>query len=888
MAKDIWFSDAEVFAHDWLFCFRRQSDGETVSVWNDPEVVAEFIELYGPVLVGYNYRDYDSHILKAVLLGWEPEDVKHVNDTIMESDDRSHVWQLFNGHKWIELPPVIDLFHDLVPRRGLKEIAANIGMSVVESSVPFDIDRLLTPEERAEVERYCLSDIDITEALYDLRFDYLKSKSDLCEAKGVDPLTMLKHTNARVVSEVLQAERIVAHPFETYEVPDNLDTSAIPQDVIDYATKWNTDNCTMKKPETVEFMFHGCPTTFGLGGIHAAVPAYKETSSDERVILSQDVGSYYPSLIINNGYMSRAVPDASVYEEFYHMRMAAKAAGDKDTAEAAKLVLNTTFGTMKDSYNKMFDPMQATRVCLSGELYILDLIEQMYRAVPEGLQLIQLNTDGWIISIRRDDYDTVMGVVSQWQSRTGFTVDTDEIEVIVQANVNNYALRTIGGKVKAKGGVVGNCDGGDFKSNNMTIIDKAVAAYLLDGTPIETTVNECDDIERFQIVAKAGRTYRKVLHGDKEIQRVNRIYATNLEQYGGVFKIKDENGVERRERIPLTPEHAIVDNDNLLRDSGNLLTMLDKSWYVTLASKKAHEFITRKKKEKEQMADTVEPTNELTQDTEKPKPTRRNTKKDSAQVPEPTPVPSFGEKLLALQQIMQGASTGVSFDSAVTNINYEYADTQQYKQFLASAASAVRLVFKLDMTADFLGIINAPKIEADPKASPSYAAQVNGTVTFYDADDMDKRVIYDICGFGNNVQAGYCLGAAQTNALRNFILNNWFLDNKGREGDDQAFNAAPDSAKYVSPADKAQLRQGIADSKAEESKYATTLFAKALYDRILEAQAFKPDFGAKMIAKHFEADGTPKESTPGKSTMTKQVAVAGMNEAESIIATGGE
>jgi hypothetical protein len=228
MTKDIWFSDAEVFAHDWLFCFRRQSDGETVSVWNDPEVVAEFIELYGPVLVGYNYRDYDSHILKAVLLGWEPEDVKHVNDTIMESDDRSHVWQLFNGHKWIERPPVIDLFHDLVPRRGLNEIAANIGMSVVESSVPFDIDRPLTPEERAEVERYCLSDIDITEALYDLRFDYLKSKSDLCEAKGVDPLTMLKHTNARVVSEVLQAERIVAHPFETYEVPDNLDTSAVP------------------------------------------------------------------------------------------------------------------------------------------------------------------------------------------------------------------------------------------------------------------------------------------------------------------------------------------------------------------------------------------------------------------------------------------------------------------------------------------------------------------------------------------------------------------------------------------------------------------------------------------------------------------------------------
>lgn len=917
--QPMYFWDMEVFAHDWLFCVKRQSDGHQIPIWNDCDAVADFIATENPTLCGYNARSYDSEILKAILLGWEPEDVKHVNDTIIESDDRSHVWQLFNGHKWIELPPVIDLFHDLVPRRGLKEIAANIGMSVVESSVPFDIDRPLTPEERAEVERYCLSDIAITEALYDLRFDYLKSKSDLCEAKGVDPLTMLKHTNARVVSEVLQAERIVAHPFETYEVPDNLDTSAIPQDVIEYATKWNTDNCTMKKPETVDFMFHGCPTTFGLGGIHAAVPAYKETSyakvpshketsSDERVILSQDVGSYYPSLIINNGYMSRAVPDASVYEEFYHMRMAAKAAGDKDTAEAAKLVLNTTFGTMKDKYNKMFDPMQATRVCLSGELYILDLIEQMYRAVPEGLQLIQLNTDGWIISIRRDDYDTVMDAVSQWQERTGFTVDTDEIEVIVQANVNNYVLRTVDGKVKAKGGIVGNCDGGDFKSNSMTIIDKAVAAYLLDGTPIETTVNECTDTEPFQIIAKAGRTYKKVVHADGhideftdmpedvEIQRVNRVYATKLKQYGGIFKIKDENGIERRERVPLTPEHAIVDNDNLLRDIGKLLTMLDKSWYVTLASKKAHEFVTRKKKEKEQMADTVEPTNELTQDTEKPKPTRRNTKKDNAQVPEPTPVPSFGEKLLALQQIMQGASTGVSFDSAVTNLNYEYADTQQYKQFLASAASAVRLVFKLDMTADFLGIINAPKLEVDPKASPSYAAQVNGTVTFYDADDMDKRVIYDICGFGNNVQAGYCLGAAQTNALRNFILNQYLLDNKGREGDDVQVNAdhAAQGNRFVSQGEKTQMKQGIVAEKAAE--YATDLYAKALGKKIIEARAIKPTFGKKAkLDDHFEdAELTKPKVHPGghesagRSTLVKSEAVKAMTKAEEVIAKGAE
>jgi len=443
MAQDIWFADSETFAHDNLWVFKRQRDGRTISIWNDTESIKDFIAAYNPILCGYNFRDYDSYILKAVLLDWCPEDIKIVNDTIIAShDDKTVVWGLFNGQPWVELPPIIDLFHDIVPRKGLKEIEANIGMSIVESSVPFDVDRPLTDTERVDVFRYCVHDVDATAALYDLRFDYLKSKSDLCELRHVDPLTMLKHTNARIVSEVMEAQKFRA-PFETYVIPENVDITAIPKDVIAYVEKVNTDNCMDNDAPKVEFLFHGCPCVVGLGGIHAAVPSYKETATDERAILMQDIGSYYPSLIINNGYMSRAVADPSVYKTFYDMRMSAKAAGDKATAEAAKLVLNTTYGTMKDQYNKMFDPMQATRVCLSGQLYIIDLIENIYRVAGESLTLIQLNTDGWVVSCPRESLRTVQQAVEAWQARTGLVVETDEVAVIVQANVNNYVLRFV-------------------------------------------------------------------------------------------------------------------------------------------------------------------------------------------------------------------------------------------------------------------------------------------------------------------------------------------------------------------------------------------------------------------------------------------------------------
>lgn len=443
---DLYFSDSETFAHDNLWCFVRQSDGRTFSFWNDPEGVQEFVEVMKPVLCGFNFRDYDSHILKATLLGWSPEEIKVVNDTIIGQEDRTLVWALFNESPWVTLPPIIDLFHDIVPRKSLKEIEANIGMSIVESSVPFDIERPLTPEERDEVLRYCLHDIEATAALYDLRYDYLKAKADLCELRGIDPLTMLKHTNARVVSEVLEAARMEDHPFETYTVPANVDVTAIPEDVLDFVRSIDTENCESNDVD-VEFLFHDCPTKVGLGGIHGAVPSYKETSGkmcpsgEDRIILLQDIGSYYPSLIIQNGYMSRAVADPSIYERFYEMRMKAKAEGDKATAEAAKLVLNTTYGAMKNQYNKLYDPMNGTNVCLSGQLYIIDIIEQLYRAIPDGLTLIQLNTDGWVISANRCDEGTIHATVAEWSERTGFTVDTHNVEIIVQANVNNYVMR---------------------------------------------------------------------------------------------------------------------------------------------------------------------------------------------------------------------------------------------------------------------------------------------------------------------------------------------------------------------------------------------------------------------------------------------------------------
>ena len=78
---------------------------------------------------------------------------------------------------------------------------------------------------------------------------------------------------------------------------------------------------------------------------------------------------------------------------------------------------------------------------------------------------------------------------------------------------------------------------GAFNINNScVIVATALKEFFVNGTPVEDTINSCDDIFQFQIIAKAGAKYREAYHvvdGEKQsVQKVNRVYATADERYG--------------------------------------------------------------------------------------------------------------------------------------------------------------------------------------------------------------------------------------------------------------------------------------------------------------------------------------------------------------------
>lgn len=598
--------DCEVFAHDWLVVFKDKQSGKYTCIWNDNEALADFLS-DDCIYVGFNSKHYDQYIIKAIVYGYSPQEVKKVNDYIIGGGQG---WQCPMLDYFFRFNNV-DIRDDTQQGLSLKAIEGHLGMPIKESSVPFDIDRPLTDEEREETVFYCKHDVDSTEKLIDLRKDYLENKINLGKLAGLNEVKAMGMTNAKLTAAMLKAKKKPHNDERCYEYPSNLRQEYIPQEVFKFFNRMYdvslSDDEVFKGK--LNIMIGECPVTLGFGGIHGAIPNFIWVESPNRGIWNEDVGSYYPHLCTINGYTSRNIPSPKLYEDVLDNRMKAKAEGNMKVANPLKLVCNTTYGCLLNKYNDLYDPLMGRSVCISGQLYLLELAEHCYQEI-KGLRIVQLNTDGIMVECDKKDYKKLNDICDEWQQRTGFELEEDTVVKIVQKDVNNYIEVQQGGKPKAKGGylVKGVSTKGAFNvNNNCVIVATALKQYFLYGTPVEETINDCNDIFQFQMIAKAGAKYKEAYHlvdGAKvPVQKVNRVYATSDERYGKLYKVKAEDSSEAK--IDSLPEHCFIDNNNELS-----IEQIDRDFYIAMAKKRINDFkgIKPEKKGKKKMATTTKKT----------------------------------------------------------------------------------------------------------------------------------------------------------------------------------------------------------------------------------------------------------------------------------------
>ena len=617
----IYIYDIEVFSDDWIVVFRDPNGEDNhVVIHNDVNKLREFLDDPDIVIGGFNNKFYDDWIIFTMLLGGSNVEVKRHNDHIIGG---GNAWE-FPFIQYKKRPfKSFDLRDDIADQQiSLKAIEGNLKLPIVESSVPFDIDRKLTPDELEEVIRYCKYDVDSTVRLYQERkADYIDAKILVGEMYGLPTEEAIGLTNAKLSAKVLEAKGVKRDDERNYIIPENIDTDLIPKVILDFFLQIRDKSI----PDTklfgagkgskgltlnlwIKTSYGKCPVTFAWGGVHGAKPCITVEETNDRVIINQDVGSLYPNSMINFGYCSRSMKDPKAYETLVKKRLGYKKSGDKLRANALKLVVNTVYGAMLNLYNDLADRWAGRSVCISNQLAMTMLIVQLAKQC-ETIDFININTDGIMFTIDKSEVALSEAIVATWCEITKFEMERDDFKKVIQKDVNNYIGITPDGSFKTKGGFVSLYNGGNFKTNSLSIIHKAVVEYLVNGTAPETTINECKDIFAFQNIVKTGGTFEGSYHyinGERvPIQKVNRIYAVKDPKYGQVVKGKWITEKRKKDKatgkmisepvdppqwsetiISECPDHAFIDNENVLT-----VDDLDKSYYIEMAKRRIDKYI---------------------------------------------------------------------------------------------------------------------------------------------------------------------------------------------------------------------------------------------------------------------------------------------------------
>lgn len=290
-----------------------------------------------------------------------------------------------------------------------------------------------------------------------------------------------------------------------------------------------------------------------------------------------------------NGYTSRAMPSPETYAAMLERRIEAKKSGNKTVANALKLVANTTYGSMKAYGNKLYDPKMARSICISGQLYLCELMCHLHAVIP-GLTVTECNTDGLMVEYDDQYDDQVHEITDEWQARTGFELEEDKIRIIIHKDVSNYIEVAYDGSVKIKGSALvrGIPKAGAFSINNSAVIvPRAVIEYFLHGTKPEETIYASDDMKDFQIISKVSskypRAYQEVNGQMVQTQKCNRVYASENYELGTLYKENATTGT--LEKVAGLPVCCVIDNSNQLS-----MAHVDRDWYVMQAYKTIREF----------------------------------------------------------------------------------------------------------------------------------------------------------------------------------------------------------------------------------------------------------------------------------------------------------
>lgn len=602
------FYDFEVFKYNWLVVYIDTEKHIEKAIVNDADELRQlYAENSSDIWVGFNNKHYDQYIFKGILLGMNP---KEINDKIIVEGKEG--WQI--SRQFNKVPMInYDVFAN--KSLGLKTLEAFMGVNIKESDVDFKLDRKLTDEEIAETIKYCTSDVDNTFEVFMHRINSFNAMHGIIKAfPEQTSIRDIGESSARITAKVLECVR--------QDHNDEFDFFFLPcLRIKKYKAAVDWFSSLIGNPNNIDpYLYYkqsfnlevaGVPHVFGFGGLHGAPD---EPIHRKGAIYHVDVNNYYPSMLIAWDLVTRNATNDN-YAKVYKIRKALKmkqlAAKTREEAKMYKqmqnpykVMLNGLSGAMKDKKNDAYDPRNNNIMCINGQLMLLDLIEHL--EAIDGFELLQSNTDGLIVQIPDTDeaFQQLDDICYEWESRCStekceIGLATDQIAEIYQKDVNNYLWIDLDGGIEKKGAYVKELSPLDY---DLPIVNEALTEYMAHKIPVEKTINNCNELIKFQKVVKLSDEYEYVEHNGKKLTyKCYRVFASKNQNDGDILKckhakrkIKIDSGYDvdetylKKDKFGLTPDHCFVENSDVREIP--VPELLDKQWYIDLAKKRLGDY----------------------------------------------------------------------------------------------------------------------------------------------------------------------------------------------------------------------------------------------------------------------------------------------------------
>lgn len=530
------------------------------------------------IFAGYNNLHYDNAIINYIISYYDKminmnylricDSLYNLSKIITTSNDIS-AWKRWKYAVNFETFDILTMLYSQKLRVGLKEIQVTMQYKNVlefahDWTKPLDTDLI------DEMIEYNINDVDSTEALLNKCKDKVELRIAIEDEYGV---RVLSKDGVNIGMKILTQKYLEKTGLTWWDIKDlrsPVDVIALNEVIlpfIEYRDPILKNVLSDMKNQIVspgrkgyenKFVFRGLRYSVGVGGIHSVNNPEIIIPKEDEILIDIDAQSLYPSMIIEYKFYPKHLgPEfLEVYSQIKNERIEAKHTGNKVKNETLKLALNGLSGNLQNEHNFCYSPFAVMQIRINGQLLLLMLAESL---TDIGCRIVQANTDGLFVLLKKDIYSKVQEICRSWEQQTKLVLEEDRFEAMYQYAINDYIAVSEGyqemkklfktnpekalnkkGKpytsldaikddyIKEKGMFITKVLLG--KGMSPKIIPEAIRDYFVDNIPVRDTIYNCKDINKFLTYQKVDKKF-SVEYNNNLIQRINRFYASTNGPY---------------------------------------------------------------------------------------------------------------------------------------------------------------------------------------------------------------------------------------------------------------------------------------------------------------------------------------------------------------------